>query len=355
MRNNLLVRLLLSPFSFLYGIGVGFRNLLYKKGVLRSVSFDLPIIGIGNLSTGGTGKSPHVEYLVRFLRQYLRVGVLSRGYKRRTQGVKFVERNLKVEDVGDEPLQIKIKHPDVVVTVAERRTLAIPSMISKYPALRCIVMDDSFQHRSVKPGLNIMLTTHDEPFYEDYLLPSGNLREWRDGYRRADLIVVTKCPEDLEQSRAEQMRQKINPAPNQRVFFSRYRYGKPYYLLNSRYRLQWTPGLNIILFCAIADTSYLEEYLLDRVDKMHVMSFPDHHYFKQNEIDDLKQRYSSMPGDKKAIITTEKDAVRLIRFSKVLHEAQLPIFVLPVQVEMMFDQDEQFRDHIKQFMLNFTV
>lgn len=352
---NLFFRILLSPFALLYGIGVGFRNLLYKKGILRSISFDIPVIVVGNLSAGGTGKSPHVEFIIRYLQNYLPVGVLSRGYKRRTEGLKFVQRSHAVEDVGDEPLQIKIKHPHVTVAVAERRTLAIPSMLSKHPNLKCIVLDDAFQHRALKPGLSILLTTFDQPFFSDFLLPSGNLREWRDGYHRADIMIVTKCPENLSETTRNEIRSKINPKVNQKLFFSNYQYGKAYYLLNSKYRLQWTPGLHVVLICAIANTDYLESYLLEKVAKMHTMAFPDHHYFTSDEIDQLIQRYKSMPGERKAVITTEKDAVRLIRFREKFIEANLPIFVLPIQVNILFEQEEEFKEYLRRFLLNFTV
>lgn len=352
---NIIFRLLLAPFSLLYGVVVGFRRLLYKKGVLRAVSFDIPVITVGNLSVGGTGKSPHVEYILSYLKEYLPVGTLSRGYKRRTEGTRFVHSKNQVEDVGDEALQIKLKYPDAVVAVSEKRVLAIPEMLSKYPSLKCIILDDAFQHLAVNPGLSILLTTYSEPFYQDFILPSGRLREWRDGYERADLIIVSKCPAQLSEDKKAAMISKINPLKGQRVFFSYYEYGKPYFLFGPKYQLEWVEDIDAILICGIANPKYLEDYLIENVGRLHTMSFPDHHYFEEREIDDLIQRFNSLKTKRKAVITTEKDAVRLFRYKDRFIQNNIPLFVIPVKVKFHFDQEEDFRQQLRSFLLNFTV
>ncbi len=352
---NILYKILLSPFSLLYGVVVGLRRMLYKKGVLRAVSFDIPVICVGNLSVGGTGKSPHVEYILRYLKEYMPVGTLSRGYKRRTEGTRFVSSRNQVEDVGDEALQIKIKYPDTVVAVSEKRVLAIPEMLSKYPSLKCIILDDAYQHLSVKPGLNILLTTHDQPFYKDFLLPSGRLREWRDGYERADIIVVTKCPDSLQEEKRTKIIQSIRPLEGQKVFFSYYQYGKPYFLFGPKYQLEWIQDMDTILICGIANPKYLEDYLIEHVGRLHTMSYPDHHYFEEREINDLITRFNSLTTKRKAVITTEKDAVRLFRFRELFIQNNIPLFVIPIRVRFHFDQEDEFRAILREFLLNFTV
>lgn len=355
MIRKYIIAILLSPISLLYGIGVGIRNVLYNKKLIKSVRFDVPVVSVGNMSMGGTGKSPHVEYIISFLREYIDVGSLSRGYKRRSHGMKFVQRNHSVEDVGDEALQVKLKYPDTVVAVSEKRAIGIPEMLSHYPSLKCIILDDAFQHRAVLPGLNILLTTYQKPFYEDYLLPSGTLREWRDAYRRAHIIIMTKCPINMSMEERNRRLEHIQPFPNQKVYFTHYEYGKAYYLLNNKYKLEWVPDISAILLCGIAQPQYLEEFLLDHVGALHTMDFPDHYYYKDEDIDRLVQRYHHLPDQKRAVITTEKDAVRLIRYRERFLEEKIAIFVLPVRVRFLFGDADSFRNDIKTFLLNFTL
>ncbi|MBP6825343.1 MAG: tetraacyldisaccharide 4'-kinase, partial [Saprospiraceae bacterium] len=228
MSDDIVIRVLLLPFALLYGIGIGIRNLFYQAGVLRSVHFDLPVISVGNLSVGGAGKSPHIEYLVRWLDRYIGIAVLSRGYGRKTMGYRQVTVIDNAEQVGDEPLQIKRKFADVPVSVSESRALGVPELVKRYPETQCVLLDDAFQHLAVTPGLNILLTEYSRPFTRDWLLPAGRLREWRHGYRRADIIIVTKCPAELTARQRYELLIEIDPFPRQRVYFSRYRYGALY-------------------------------------------------------------------------------------------------------------------------------
>ncbi len=197
---NWFLRILLLPISLLYGLGTTIRVFLYETSSKKSVSFDIPIISVGNLSTGGTGKSPHVEYLIMLLRPYLNVATLSRGYGRKSKGFRVVTPEDTAETVGDEPLQFKRKFQDVLVTVGEERTMAIPQIMGHANNVQVILLDDAYQHLAVNPGLNILLTDYKRPFFKDFLLPSGNLREWPSGKKRADIIVVTKCPEEVTES-----------------------------------------------------------------------------------------------------------------------------------------------------------
>ncbi len=221
MSDDIVIRILLLPFALLYGIGVGFRNLLYKVGLLKSVHFNLPVISVGNLSVGGAGKSPHIEYLIRWLDQYIGVAMLSRGYGRKTIGFQLVNTFNNSEQAGDEPLQIKRNFPNVPIAVGESRAFGVPELVKYHPETQCVLLDDAFQHLSVTPGMNILLTEFNRPFTRDWLLPAGRLREWRYEYRRADIIIVTKCPEDLSAQQRQRMLLEIDPFPRQRVYFSR--------------------------------------------------------------------------------------------------------------------------------------
>lgn len=350
-----LFQLLLSPLSLLYGLGVSTRNGLYKSGLLKSITFNIPTIAVGNLSVGGAGKTPHVEYLIRLLKDYINVATLSRGYKRKTKGFKIVLPNNDAEQVGDEPLQYKRKFPDILVTVSESRTLAIPEMLKYYPQTQTVLLDDAFQHRAVDPGLNILLTEYGNLFTQDYLLPSGRLREWRSAYERADVIIVTKCPAQIEAAEKEHIRAEIQPKSHQKLFFSYYAYANPYYIFNPKYGGALRADVDVLLICAIARTDYLLDYLQAQVNSVVLLEFEDHHYFSKHDIGSLRATFERMESDKKIILTTEKDAMRLELHRSFLLEHQLPVFALPVQVRFHFEEGIIFDDLVKQFLLNFKV
>ncbi len=348
-----LIRILLAPVSLLYGIGVSLRDFFYRKRILVSSKFNIPIISVGNLSVGGAGKTPHIEYLIRLLQPYLEVATLSRGYRRKTVGYRIVERNNSVEEVGDEPLMFKRKYPGVFVTVNEQRALGIPQIIQNHPETQAILLDDAFQHRAVTPGLNILLTEFNRPFTRDYLLPSGRLREWRGAYHRANIMVVTKCPEDITEEEKNKLTSEINPYPHQKLFFSSYRYLTPYYILNPKYRLDLDGEMSVLMVCAIAGTDYMKDYLESRVGAVRVKPFADHHYFTETDLEDIEKMLAAMPGKKKLIVTTEKDAMRFGLHRQWLVDHKIPMLVLPVEVYFHFGEGEAFNSSIKQFLLDF--
>ncbi len=350
---SLLLRLLLLPFSLLYGSGVWIRDWLYARGLLNSVSFSLPVISVGNLSVGGTGKTPQIEYLIRLLKPYLPVGTLSRGYKRKTRGFLEVFPELSASQTGDEPLQFKRKFPDIAVAVAESRVLGIPELVKRHPDLKVILLDDAFQHRSVKPGLNILLTEYSRPYTRDFLLPSGRLREMPSAAARADLILVTKCPSDLTREQATALIKELKPLPRQKVFFSHYRYRAPYFLFNLNYTIALSRDWDVMLISAIANEDYLMRYLSPRVGHIYTETFEDHHFFTPYEIARLKEKFDNIEGKQKFILTTEKDAMRLLEHRNYLMEKKIPVFVLPVEVEFLFGQGEAFDEEIKRFLLDF--
>lgn len=350
-----LVKILLAPLSLLYGVGVSMRDFFYKQGLLKGVEFDLPIISVGNLSVGGAGKTPHIEYLIRLLQPYLNVATLSRGYKRKTKGYITVQVQDNAEKVGDEPLQFKRKYPDVHVAVAESRTFAIPKILMEKPDTQVVLLDDAFQHRSIQVGKNILLTEYNYPFTDDYLLPSGRLREWRSAYKRANILIVSKCPPQISEEERQYFIQKIKPYPNQKIFFSYYEYFQPYYILNHRYRAQLTKDVDVLLICAIARTDYLVEHLESQVNSVKTLEYEDHRYFSNFDVSFLKTTFDKMESEKKVILTTEKDAMRLQLHFPYLRENQLPIFALPVEVKFHFEEGEKFDQDIKQFLLDFKI
>lgn len=353
MLRSIIIRLLLLPFSLIYGLVVTIRNYFYDKNIMSSTSFSLPVISVGNLSVGGSGKTPHIEYLIRLLKDHINIGTLSRGYKRKTSGYLQIFQQTKPKDSGDEPLQFKRKFPDIMVAVSENRDIGIISMVRDQPNLQTILLDDAFQHRAVHPHLNILLTEHNRPFYNDFFLPSGRLRESRSGYKRADLIIVTKCPDQLDASERAQIINNINPQEGQQVFFSKYKYAKPYYLFDPKYTFELNNSFQVLLLSAIANTDYLLQYLEPKVDEIVQMEFPDHYDFTPNDIGNMLTYFNRMHKDKKVIITTEKDAMRLNEHKDFLVKNNLPVFVLPIEVEFMENDGAKFNQAIQNSLISF--
>lgn len=355
MNNNIIGRILLSPFTLLYSIGVGLRNVFYDSGILKSTSFNVPVISVGNLSVGGAGKTPHVEYLIMLLQDYLNVAVLSRGYKRKSKGFKWVHSNDQVTQTGDEPLQFKRKFPETAVAVCESRNIGIPMMLQAKNDIQTILLDDAFQHRSVVPGLNILLTTYDEPYTRDYLMPSGRLREFRSSAKRADIIIVTKCPNDLSTASINKYKDELKPDPSQKLFFSSYEYGDPYYMYNPSLRKKLTRDTKVVLLSAIANVEYLLDYLDVNADIVQLLKYEDHHYFKEEELILLEKIIAEINDPNTIVITTEKDAMRLDLHRKRILDSKIPIFALPIKVKVHPENENDFDESIKDFLLNFSA
>jgi len=355
MIRNWLIRLLLMPFALVYGFFSILYSKLYDHKVLHSVKFSLPVINIGNLSVGGTGKTPHTEYLINLLKPFINIAVLSRGYNRKSRGFQEITVNTPVKTSGDESLLYKKKYPDIGVFVSESRVDGISRMLMKNPQIQTVLLDDAFQHRGITPGLNLLLTEYDRPFFIDFFLPFGMLREWRTAYKRADAIIVTKCPDDLINEQKIKFLEKFSHQSNQKVFFTRYRYFMPYYMYDHSFRTELTSDLTVVLISAIASTSYLTKYL-DSVECVyHSVEFTDHHNFTYDDLIGLKTVFSELKSEKKLILTTEKDAIRLNEFRKFIIENQLPLFVLPISVEFLFEQKNEFDSYIKDFLINFKI
>lgn len=355
IHDSLILRWLLFPVSLLFGLAVSFKNLLYRTGLLNSVRFSVPVISIGNLNVGGAGKSPHTEYLLRLLRQHVKVAVMSRGFGRRTAGYQLVRPEQGSDTVGDEALVFARKYPDIAVAVSESRSIGIPLLLQQYPDLQLILLDDAYQHRSVTPYLNILLTEYSNPFYCDWLMPSGSLREWRNGYRRADIIIVTKCPSDLTVATQLEIIRKIDPTAQQTIYFTTYRHHDPYAMYVKGARMTLSDKHSVLLVSGIARTDYLFEYVASQAGHVDLMEYADHHRYTMEDINIIMSRFKHLEGLEKIILTTEKDAVRLeaAGFSNVA--AQLPIYLLPVEVVFLNGDGTRFDDQIRNRLLEFKV
>ena len=349
------LRLLLLPFSLLYGIVMWFRNVFYDRNILKETSFPIPVISVGNLTTGGTGKTPHIEYLISLLHNTFKVATLSRGYGRRTSGFLLVADPSTTSMIGDEPMQYHSKFKDIIVSVGEDRVAAIQhlSLIETKPEV--ILLDDAFQHRSVKPGINILLIEYDKVMNVDYPLPAGNLREWKSGMKRADLIIISKSPAILVPIERKRIIEHLKPAHHQQVYFTCYKYGeftrvnaKPGTMfMSSAYYLE--KRFTIVLVTGIANPSGLYEYLRRHTDKIEKITFPDHHEYTLGDIQKIRETFDNIANSSKIIVTTEKDAMRLR--SPELEEAikQLPFFYLPIEV-MFHNDKEKFDQTITEYV-----
>ncbi len=355
MKTGWLAKILLYPFSLVFSSIITLRNLFYEAGLLKATSFSIPVINVGNLSVGGTGKTPHIEYLIRLLSPYVKTATLSRGYKRRTKGFRLVNLRDNAAQSGDEPLQFKWKFPNMPVAVSESRNTGIPQLVKYHPDVQAILLDDAFQHRSVIPGLNILLTEYNNLFVDDLLLPAGRLREPKSSYVRADIIIVSKCPDDLSDEEIQIVRHKIKPYNFQKLLFSRYEYGNPYFLFDRSITINLREDINVHLIAAIANVEYLYSYLDKTSNVVNIIKYEDHHYYSNLEIEQLKKVYENNEVENTIFLTTEKDATRLLMHQEYIQKHKIPIFVLPVEVAFLNEDGVEFDAAIKQFLLNFKV
>lgn len=304
----------LFPFSLLYGIITYIRNKLYDWNIFRPTHFDgTGIVSIGNITVGGTGKTPMVEYLVRMLSQDYRVAVLSRGYKRTTKGFMFVETLLTAAQAGDEPCQIKRKFPDIIVAVATNRIEGIEKIRKNHPGIQVILLDDAFQYRKIKPTLSILLADYNRPLYSDGMLPGGRMREWACSAQRADITVVTKSPAGMSTEEQNDIIHRYMKIFNDKPCFTTVAYGEPVPVFGNGIALS-TAGLqryNVLLITGIATPKPYETYLRKHAASLQTLVFPDHHEFSHKDTECIFKKWENMPSANRLIITTEKDAVRL--------------------------------------------
>lgn len=345
-------RYLLLPITWIYGGIIWFRNWLYNKNFLKSASFNFPIICVGNLATGGTGKTPMTEYLVKILRNEYRTATLSRGYKRKTTGFAIADANTTALMIGDEPMQFHQKFPDVVVAVGEERLVAIPQLLHERPETQLIILDDAYQHRQVRAGLNILLTDYANLYTRDLILPAGDLRDVRSSSKRADIIIVTKCKADMSEAEKNDIIAEIKPIAGQSVYFTTIVYSMPYHLF-SRELIDIKHDHGILLVCGIANPKPLKEHLALHADSYEMLRYADHHIFDSSDLKDIKQHFEKLNSANKVILTTEKDAVRLEKFVNELKD--FPIYVVPIEHAFLFNQAGKFDDAVKAFIKKFNT
>lgn len=345
---------ILLPFSWLYGAGVYLRNLQFDLGIRKGVTFSIPLIVIGNLSAGGTGKTPMIEYLLRRLQPHTRMGVLSRGYKRRTHGYLQVDVGSDAEATGDEPLLIKQKFPDSLVAVSESRTLGVASMLQEDESLNCILLDDAFQHRQVTSGFNVVLTAYNNPYSRDVLLPAGTLREPASGAKRSQAIVVTKCPATLSGEEKKSLCMELKAYPDQPVFFSSLSYREPYLLTDATRKISIEPGDHVLLFCGIANPEPLVRYLDQQAAKVQLIRFADHHVYTLNDFRMIRKKLEAMEGDRKILMTTEKDAVKLRSKPEIFNNEYPEVFSIPAEVVFLGEDGKGFDDLVTHYLTQFA-
>ena len=338
----------LLPLSWIYGSIVRFRNWLFDIGVKKSKSFALPVISVGNITVGGSGKTPHVEYLVRLLQDKVKIAVLSRGYKRKSRGYVLAEEDTEMKEIGDEPFQMHQKFPGIYVAVDAKRVRGIQHLQDDEETkdVEVILLDDAFQHRYVKPGINILLVDYHRLIIYDKILPAGRLREPLSGKNRADIVIVTKCPKDLKPMEFRVLTKAMNLYPFQKLYFTCINYDKPIGIFNEQQLdLESLKDKNVMLLTGIASPKQMEHDLTPMVKTLTSVSFGDHHHFKSKDIDRINEIFESMP-EPRLIITTEKDAVRL-RDSEGLYEiVKDNLYALSIKVSFMQDQEENFNEKI---------
>ncbi len=368
----------LIPFSWLYGVVVYVRNFLFDCGLLKSQSYDMPIISVGNITVGGTGKTPLTEYLIRLLSLKHQVGVVSRGYKRQTKGYVFATSNTRMSEIGDEPFQIKHKYPHIHVAVDEKRRHAIEQLCQPdvFPATDVILMDDGFQHRYVQPGINILLMDYNRLPYNDYLLPAGRLREPNSSCRRADIVIVNKCPSDITPTEEHGIERSLNLQPWQKLFYSSYEYKN---LLPMRKYLESLSGevsdytlshpqeiplpdlkankYNVVLLTGIASPAQMENDVRQFCQFTSVR-FEDHHNFSKKDIDLIAGKIRNADNGNTIVMTTEKDATRLIEYMRsnpsddvdFIRNRFKDFYILPLEVKFMKEQEQEFNEIVLSYV-----
>ena len=344
----------LLPLSWLYGLGVKFRNMLFEMNILKSKSYSVPVISVGNITVGGTGKTPHVEYLIQLLKDQFSVAMLSRGYKRKSSGYVLATTETPMKMIGDEPYQIKQKYPKVTVAVDAKRTRGIDHLIhdDSTKETDVILLDDAFQHRYVKPGVNILLVDYHRSIIFDKLIPAGRLREPLKGKDRADIVIVTKCPKDLKPMEFRVLTKQMNLYPYQQLYFTTLDYGRMRKVFPENPEnpdipesLENLTDYHVLLLTGIASPKQIYYDVKPHAKEIKTLAYGDHHAFKQKDIHHINETFASMPSPK-VIITTEKDMVRLETTEGLSDEVRNNLLVLPVKISFMLEGEIMFNENI---------
>ena len=342
----------LTPLSLVYGLGVGLRNRMYELGIKKSRSFAIPVISLGNITVGGAGKTPHTEYLVRLLKERLKVAVLSRGYKRKTKGYVLADDDSTVEDIGDEPRQMKTKFPDIYVAVDANRCEGIDRLTEDEATkdVDVILLDDAYQHRHVKPGINILLVDYHRLIIYDRLLPAGRLREPEKGKERADMVIITKCPRDLKPMEFRVLTKVMNLRPYQDLFFTTIDYDTFVPILDTQQgKAAVGKDDNVLLLTGIASPKQMEQDISPMCKSLTALTFADHHRFRQRDIEKINEAFLNIP-EPRIVVTTEKDAARLQAVDGLSDSVRQSIYALPVKIKFMLGQEETFKNKILSYV-----
>ena len=342
------MRILLLPIAQIYHIVLTIRHKLYDWHILKSTRFKKSVICVGNLNFGGTGKTPHTEYLINLLKDDFRVATLSRGYGRKTKGFKLADASCTYEDLGDEPLQYFKKFPEIQVAVDEDRVDGVRKLILNPNNAETILLDDAFQHRRIKAGLNILLTEYQHLYCDDFLFPAGTLRDVKSAAKRAQIIVVSKSPKDLSEEDKNRIIGKLKPHEEQKVFFSYLEYSdlQP---LNEKAKTISTENADAVMaFCGIANPKPFVEDLKKRYKTVDFLPFADHHPYTENDVNAILKRFENLCGEKKIIVTTEKDVARLTNSPYLCQFETAPLYGLPVSVHL--HEEEKFNKEILSYV-----
>jgi len=350
-----MIKVFLYPLAWLFGIVVYFRNRMYDLQILKSKEFDVPGISIGNITVGGTGKTPHVEYLVNLLFEKFQVATLSRGYKRKTKGFRFVEATSTALEVGDEPLQIKNKFPGVTVSVCENRVIGAEKLLATSNEIipDVVLLDDAFQHRRITAGINILLIDYNRQIKEDSLLPVGRLREGVSQMRRANVIIFTKCPDEVTPIMRRILMNDVGLKPYQKLYFTALSYQKieavfDGAVLNESFYQDKTFAFLIVTGIAMPEPVY--KYLKQFSKKTEILAFPDHHNYKSEDIQSISSKFESINSENKIIITTEKDAMRLKDRNDLSENFKKSCYYLPIKVKFLDNEEQSFNKKILNYV-----
>ena len=336
----------INPYSW----AVTIRNIAFDAGWLESKGFDLPVISVGNLTVGGTGKTPHIEYIINLLKDEFRIATLSRGYRRKTKGYYKAGENCKSTEVGDEPAQIKKKFPCITVAVDEKRVNGITQLLKEDEKLDAILLDDAFQHRYVTPGLSILLVDYNRPTWRDNVLPFGRLRETATGIKRAHAVIVTKCPADISREQMEYYKKRLGAKEGTPIFFSTVCYDEPIAIFDVKEkRCEIDNGSEILLLTGIARPEPLKKELERRGANVTLMKFPDHHHFTSAELKEIASKFESLSPQNRRIITTEKDAERIVGRNDLPSIIEENIYTIPIKVRIT-ENEEMFNQIIVDYV-----
>ncbi|MEN8138821.1 MAG: tetraacyldisaccharide 4'-kinase [Bacteroidota bacterium] len=341
-----IIRFILLPFSVLYGLITYLRNKFYDFGWFKSTEFDLPVVAVGNLSAGGTGKTPHIEYLIRLLNDKYHLATLSRGYGRKTKGYFIADKFTNASDIGDEPMQFHQKFESVSVAVDANRVEGITKLMDENEKPEVILLDDAFQHRRVKPGLQILLTPYNDLFSDDWMLPTGRLREYSNGSKRADVVVVTKCPDKVSNKKVVELHKKLNIGSHQELFFSKIVYSDVAFGWDKVFEYDTLIKYKVLLVTGIANPDPLIKHLKSYDIIFKHLKFADHHDFTKTDVFEIESEFTNLGSGKKVILTTEKDYVRLNATG--IHKSNL--MYLPISVDFLNGDKANFDKKIRAYV-----